>query len=94
MKKSFVAAALLLLSNIAMADSVRSTVQAYQQSSGQTCQYTRSSDYSLCLNYTCRYKKYYACSNGSEESTLVLKVNSFRVPGEAPVDTVLETSVQ
>jgi len=93
MKKIIVAASVLLLSQVAMADTVRGTVKSYEQASGQTCQYTRSSDYSLCLNYTCRYKKYFTCSNGSEESVLVLKINSFRVPGESPVDTVLETSV-
>jgi hypothetical protein len=93
MKKSIVAAAVLLLSQIAMADSVRNTVKSYEQASEQTCRYTRSSDYSFCLNYTCRYKKYFTCSNGSEESVLVLKINSFRVPGESPEDTVLETTV-
>lgn len=94
MKKTIVAAAVLLLSQIALADSVRGTVKSYQQATGQTCQYSRSSDYSFCLNYTCRYKKYYTCSNESENSVLVLKVNSFRVPGEAPVETVLETTVE
>lgn len=94
MKKTFLAAAVLLLSQIATADTVRGTVKSYEQTTGQTCQYTRSSDYSFCLNYTCRYKKYFTCNNGSEESVLVLKINSFRVPGESPVDTVLETTVQ
>jgi hypothetical protein len=93
MKKTFLTAAVLLLSQIAMAGTVRDTVKSYEQASGKTCQYTRSSDYSFCLNYTCRYKKYFTCSNGSDESVLVLKINSFRVPGESPVDTVLETSV-
>ena len=93
MNKMIVAAAVLLLSQIATADTVRGAVKSYEQATGQTCQYTRSSDYSFCLNYTCRYKKYYTCSNGSTESVLTLKINSFRVPGETPEETVLETSV-
>lgn len=94
MKKSIVAVAALLVSQIASADTVRNTVKSYERATGQTCQHSRSSDYSFCLNYTCRYKKFYTCSNESDSSVLVLKVNSFRVPGESPVDTVLETTVE
>lgn len=94
MKNAILASAILLLAQGAMANQVRSTVKAFEQQEGVTCQYSHSSDYSFCLNYTCRYKKYYTCTNETDSTTLVLKINSFRVPGEAPVDTVIETSVQ
>lgn len=94
MKNAILASALLLVSQGAMADSVRSVVKSFERQEGVTCQYSHSSDYSFCLNYTCRYKKYYTCTNESDSMTLVLKINSFRVPGEAPVETVLESAAQ
>lgn len=93
MKMVTLALSVLLASPAALAVTPKEVVQKVQAAYGLICQNTGSSAYEYCLNYTCQYKSFYACSNESEHKTLILKVRSYRFPGEVVENAVIDYSL-
>jgi hypothetical protein len=93
MKLVTLALSVLLASPAAFAVTPKEVVQKVQAAYGLICQNTGSSAYEYCLNYTCQYKSYYACSNESEQKTLIMKIRSYRFPGEVVENTVVDYSL-
>lgn len=94
MKSLILVTASLLFSSIALAETPSEFVRKFQQSEEVSCSYSHSSSMEYCFNYTCVYKKYYACTSDTKDLELELKIRSIRYPGEIPDDTVTGYNVR
>lgn len=89
MKSLIVTLVALAFSQSVFAATPSEVVRQIEATEGRTCYYQSISKMEYCLNYICQYKKYYACVNQENEATLVLKLRSIQIPGEAADITVL-----
>lgn len=94
MKSLFLVLSVLVGAQASFAQTPQQFVRDFEKAHEVSCEYRKSSKLEFCLNYTCKYKKYYACSNETDFMTLVLNVRGVRFPGEAADEIVVGHSVQ